>query len=161
GVDPAYLPLGAGFFLLPAHRLAGVADWSAGDFVERPDVVSGPFAIADQGDGDRLVLAANPQYADGRTAAGAYPGGGPFAHAPYLERIVFQVQAGKTTEVQALAAHAADAGFHLLPEDLPDLHATAGSAPVVTTGLRDELLAPNHAANQASGRAPPWVDHPA
>jgi len=32
---------------------------------------------------------------------------------------------------------------------------------VVTTGLRDEFLNPNHAVNHATGRAPPWLDDPA
>jgi peptide/nickel transport system substrate-binding protein len=158
GVDPAYLLLGDGLFVLPAHRLRAAGDWSA--YLARPDVVSGPFAPTGAQAGDRLVLSANPQYGDGRTAPGAYPEGGPFDHAPYLERVVFLPQAGETAEVQALLAQGADAGFHLTPDDLPDLRAAHGSAPVVTTGLRDELLLPNHGSNQATGRAPPWAGDP-
>ena len=161
GVDPAYLLLGAGLFVLPAHRLrAAGADWSHDPFLRQPDVVSGPFAVTGAVAGDHLLLTANPQYADGRAAPGAYPDGGPFTHTPYLERVVLQAQAGRTAEVQTLTAQGADAGFHLLPDDLPDLRGAAGSAPVVTTGLRDELLVPNHAANQATGRPPPWVADP-
>jgi peptide/nickel transport system substrate-binding protein len=158
GVDPAYLLLGDGLFVLPAHRLRAAGDWSA--FLARPDVVSGPFAVTSGQAGGRLVLAANPQYGGGRTAPGAYPEGGPFDHAPYLERVVFLPQAGETAEVQALVAQGADAGFHLTADDLPDLRAARGSAPVVTTGLRDEILTPNHAANPAPGRAPPWAGDP-
>jgi peptide/nickel transport system substrate-binding protein len=154
-----YVQLGASLFPLPVHRLAGVApDRLAQDgFFARPDVASGPFALAEDVPGDHLTLAANPRYADGRTAAGAYPDrDGPFQHAPDLERVVLQAAPSKTAEVQSLLAQGVDAGFHLLPDDLVDLQAAAGTAPVVTTGLRDEFLAPNDAANAAT----PWAGDP-
>jgi peptide/nickel transport system substrate-binding protein len=172
--DEAYAPyvqLGASLFPLPAHRLAGVApDGLARDgFFARPDVVSGPFALAEDVPGDHLTLAANPRYSDGRAAAGAYPDGdGPFHHAPDLERVVLQAAPSKTAELQSLLAQGVDAGFHLLPDDLVDLQAATGTAPLVTTGLRDEFLAPNHAVDAATGptqapgglgtRPPPWAD---
>jgi peptide/nickel transport system substrate-binding protein len=152
-----YVQLGASLFPLPAHRLAGVApDRLAQDgFFARPDVVSGPFALAEDVPGDHLTMAANPRYADGRAAAGAYrDGDGPFHHAPHLERVVLQAAPSKTAEVQSLLAQGVDAGFHLLPDDLVDLQAATGTAPAVTTGLRDEFLVPSHAQGL------PWADDP-
>ena len=163
-LDPAYLLLGAGMFLMPAHRLEAVAhaDWSRDPFFQRPDVVSGPYAVTDLAPADHLVMATNAQYADGRFAPAAYPDGdSPFTHGPYLDRVVLVVPAGKSAEIQALAVGAADVGFHLSPDDLPDLQGMAPLAPVVTDGLRDEFLNPNHATNRATGRAPPWMDDPA
>lgn len=160
-VYAAYVQLGAALFPLPDHRLAGVPpDALAQDaYFARPDVVSGPFTVAQDVPGDHLTLAANPRYAAGRAAAHAYPGGdGPFDHAPGLGAVVLQAAPSKTAEVQSLAAQGVDAGFHLLPDDLTDLQAAAGSAPVVTTGLRDEYLTPNPGVDAVTGQAPPWRD---
>lgn len=163
GIDAAYVQLGAGLPVLPAHRLRSIAPpaWTRADYFQRPDVVSGPFMLADVAAGDHLTLAANPQYADGRAAAGAYPDGdAPFDHAPHLGRVVVQAWPSKGAEVQALLAQGADAGFHLLPDDLADLQGATGMGPAVTTGLRDEFLNPNHVVDTATGQAPPWVDDP-
>src|SRR5262252_4391899 len=134
---PAYLLLGADMFVMPSHRLQAVAhaDWLRNGFSQRPDVVSGPFVVSDAVAADHVVFATNRQFTDGRTAAGAYPDTrSPFTHRPYLDHIVFIAPAGKTAEVQTLTARSADAGFHLLPDDLPDVQGISGSAPLVTTG---------------------------
>jgi peptide/nickel transport system substrate-binding protein len=148
--DPTYLELGAGLFLLPSHRLQREAhgDWSGSPWFQQPDVVSGPFQVSDAAPGDHLTLVANPQYSDGR------------GHGPYLQRVVVQAPPAKAAEVQALNAGAADVGFHLLPDDLQDLQAP-NAAPLVTRGLRDESLYPNHGVNRATGREPPWSGDPA
>jgi peptide/nickel transport system substrate-binding protein len=159
----SYVALGAALFPLPAHRLAGVAPGALAQdgYFARPDVVSGPFAVAQDVPGDHLTLAANPRYAAGRAAARAYPDGdGPFDHAPFLGAVVLQAAPSKTAEVQALVAQGVDAGFHLLPDDLTDLQPATGSAPVVTTGLRDDYLTPNPGVDAVTGQAPPWSDDP-
>jgi peptide/nickel transport system substrate-binding protein len=163
GVDAGYLQLGAALPVLPAHRLRSLAPatWTRDGWFQQPDVVSGPFVPAESVPGDHLTLAANPHYGDGRSADAAYPdGGGPFDHAPYLERVVLETAGSKVAEVQTLLAHGADAGFHLQPDDLGDLQGATGAAPVVTTGLRDESLNPNHGEDTATGQAPPWVADP-
>ena len=159
GAGPHYLALGAGLAVLPAHRLATLphAAWSQDAFFQHPDVTSGPFVVSEAVDGQRVVFDANPHYADGRARGGAYPGAdGPFAHAPYLERVVFQAQAGKDAMLRALRFQGADVGFHLVPADLADLRTIAGGRPLVTTGQRDEFLNPNHAA----GPTRPWTSDP-
>ena len=163
GIDAAYVVLGAALPVLPAHRLRDVAPaaWAQADYFRRPDVVSGPFTVAESVPDDHLTLAANPQYADGRADPDAYPdGGAPFDHAPSLERIVTRASASKDAEIRTLLAGGADVGFHLLPGDLANLQGASGSAPVVTTGLRDEFLNPNHGVDSATGQAPPWDDDP-
>ena len=158
GPGISYLQLGAGIVVMPAHRLRALAAarWSRDPFFQRPDVTSGPFVVADAVPDDRIVFRANPHYADGRADGGAYSEGGPFTHAAYLEAVIFQAQAGKDAMLRALRGQGVDVGFHLLPGDLADLRALTGSRPVVTTGLRDAFLNPNHAA----GPTRPWVDDP-
>jgi peptide/nickel transport system substrate-binding protein len=159
GAGAPYLPLGAGLAVMPAHRLRSLpfGSWSRDAFFQRPDVTSGPFVVSEAVTGDRVVFDANPHYADGRVRAGAYPGAdGPFAHAPYLERVVFQARAGKDALLRALRWQGADVGFHLLPGDLAELRTVTGGRPVVTTGLRDEFLNPNH----ADGPTRPWTGDP-
>ncbi|HEY4028096.1 MAG TPA: ABC transporter substrate-binding protein [Candidatus Dormibacteraeota bacterium] len=159
GIDPGYVDLGAALFVLPAHRLRSVpvATWAQDGYFRQPDVVSGPFTVAEAVPFDHLILAANPRYTGGRAARGAYlDGGAPFTHAPYLEHVVLQTPPGKSVEVQSLLAEGIDAGFHLLPDDMADLQGATGSATVVTTGLRDEFLNPNHGTNVDTGTAPPW-----
>jgi peptide/nickel transport system substrate-binding protein len=162
GVYSPYLLLGAGLYVMPAHRLRSVprSRWSQDDFFQRPDVGSGPFLVSEAAE-DHVVFAANPRYADGRNVPGAYPGGaGPFHHAPYLERVVLETQPGRDALLQALRAHGADVAFHLLPDDVHDLQGVSGAAAQVTTGLRDEFLNPNHALNRATGQPPPWLGEP-
>jgi peptide/nickel transport system substrate-binding protein len=162
-IDAGYVQLGAALPVLPAHRLRSIAPagWTQDGFFRTPDVVSGPFAPAGPAAGEHLTLSANPHYPDGRAAPGAYPDGdGHFDHAPYLQRVVLTRPASKSAEVRELLARGVDAGFHLLPDDLTDLRGATGSVPVVTTGLRDELLNPNHGVDTATGQAPPWVDEP-
>lgn len=159
GAAAPYLALGAGLAVMPSHRLASLprSAWSPDAFFQHPDVTSGPFVVSEAVDGQRIVFDANPHYADGRARSGAYPGGdGPFAHAPYLERVLFQAQAGKDALLRVLRFQGADVGFHLLPADLADLRTIAGSRPLVTTGLRDEFLNPNHLA----GPTRPWTGDP-
>ncbi len=153
---PGYLQAGAAMFVLPSHRLQSASPADLASFARRPDVVSGPFTVDEFAPDDHVVFSANPQYPDGRSARHAYPDGSvPFAHRPYLERLVFTAQSGKATELTALTTGAADLGFHLLPEDLADVQSTPAVAAVVTTGMRDEFLNPNHASGAA-----PWHDDP-
>jgi peptide/nickel transport system substrate-binding protein len=163
GVYAPYLLWGANLYVMPSHRLRALphTDWSADAFFQHPDVVSGPFLVTDADGQGRIVFAANPHYEDGRRAGGAYRSpAGPFRHAPYLEKVVFQAQAGRDALLQALRAQGADLAFHLQPDDVQGLHAVGGAAPMVSSGLRDEFLGPNQRVNSASGLSPPWVGDP-
>jgi peptide/nickel transport system substrate-binding protein len=151
GVYAPYMELGAAVFVMPAHRLRSLphSEWSQGAFFQSPDVGSGPFVVTEAAPGDHLVLDANREYAAGRHA---------HRHRPALDRLVFKAQSSKAALLNALRAGGADLGFHLAPDDLPALTGIAGSSPRSYTGLRDESLAPNHAANSATGRSPPWLN---
>jgi peptide/nickel transport system substrate-binding protein len=151
GVYAPYLELGAGLFVMPAHRLATVphSDWSQGSFFQRPDVGSGPFVVSEAATGDRLVFAANPEGGAGQQ---------PVRHRAYLDQLTFKAQSGRAALMGALRGGTADLGFHLGPEDLPALTGIATSSPVSFTGLRDESLAPNHGDNSATGQPPPWLN---
>ncbi|PZR93903.1 MAG: hypothetical protein DLM67_13145 [Candidatus Nephthysia bennettiae] len=151
GVYAPYLQLGAGLFVMPAHRLGSVprSDWSQGAFFQRPEIGSGPFVVSDAVPGDRLLFDANPEYAAGRQS---------HRHRPNLDRLLFKVQSGWSALLSALRAGSADLGFHLGPDDLPALTGIATSSPQSFSGLRDVSLAPNHGSNSATGRAPPWLD---
>ncbi len=160
GVYAPYLQMGTVMWLMPAHRLAGLnhRDWATDSFFIKPDVVSGPFSVVESVQDDRITLAPNPRFADGRSAPNAYSGGhGAFDHAPYLDKVVFKSYPAKDAMLAGLRAGETDVGFHLTTEDLAGLRSLSGSHTVLTTGLRDEFLNPNHGANTETGKAPPWV----
>jgi peptide/nickel transport system substrate-binding protein len=150
GLFPAIEVLGPRARLLPARRLASIpeAAWPGDPFFQRPDVVSGPFAVKDEVAGRLIDLAANPAYAAGR------------AHAAWLDGITYRFYNGKASMIAGLQAGEADVGFHLLPGDATELRGIARSRTVVTTSLQGEFLSPNHGANTATGRPPPWSGDP-
>lgn len=160
GVYAGYLQMGAGLYVMPAHRLQPVprAQWPAAYFL-RPDVVSGPFGVAEVAP-DHVTFSPNPGYSAGRSA----PGGssargprGPFDHQPYVSQVVLRVYPSRDAEVAAVAGGEVDLAFHLGATDLGLLQSLPSSTPLNDPGLRDEFLNPNHAANAATGREPPWV----
>jgi peptide/nickel transport system substrate-binding protein len=162
GVYGPYLQMGPMFWVMPQHRMQAVPHraWAADPFFAQPDAGSGPFSVAEVVPDQRMTFLPNPHYADGRSAAGAYTGrGGPgyFAHAPYLDRLVYRVYPSRTALLAGVKAGETDLAFGLGPEDLHDLMGFSGSAPVVSTGLRTEFLNPNHGVNTATGQPPPWV----
>jgi len=150
GLYPGLEVLGPRARLLPARRLASipVASWPTDPFFQHPEVVSGPFAARGGVGGRLLELAANPGYASGR------------AHGPWLDGITYRFYNGKAAMIAGLQAGEADVGFHLQPGDAVELRGTARSATVVTPSLQGEFLSPNHGANTASGRPPPWNGDP-
>lgn len=158
-----YLLLGPAMALLPEHRLSSLppAEWARSGYFQRPDVVSGPFEVAESVPDRQIVLAANPRYPDGRSRARAYRESAPFTHAAYLDRIVYRVFPSKDALLQAAAGGAVDAAFGLGPEDVGTVGGYAGMRPDVHTGLRDEFLNPNHDVNTATGKPPPWAGDPA
>jgi peptide/nickel transport system substrate-binding protein len=162
GVYGPYLQMGPVFWVMPQHRLQAVPHraWFADPFFAKPDAGSGPFSVSEVVPEQRITFVPNPHYADGRSAAGAYSGrGGPgyFAHAPYLDRLVYRAYPSRTALLAGVRAGETDLAFGLGADDLHDLLGFSGSAPVVSTGLRTEFLNPNHGVNTATGQAPPWV----
>jgi peptide/nickel transport system substrate-binding protein len=163
GAYAPYLQLGPVMWVMPKHRLGAIkhAAWRTDPFFIQPDVASGPFTVSEVVPDDRITLAANPHYGDGRSEPGAYPnrGGAPAyaAHGPYLDRVVFKTYASKPAMLAGLRAGETDLGFHLSPADIPDLKAMSGAAPVTATGLRGEFLNPNHGLNTQTRTYPPWA----
>ncbi len=153
-----YLQLGPAMTLLPAHRLAQLPhnEWPASGYFRQPDVVSGPFTVAQVVPESQIVFAANPHYAEGRSAPGAYSERAPFFHAPYVDRIVYRLYPSKNALLSGLRAGELEAGFGLGPEDASTAGSFAGVQADVHSGLRDESLNPNHDLNTATGKPPPW-----
>jgi peptide/nickel transport system substrate-binding protein len=151
GVYAPYLEIGAALFVMPAHRLRAVphAQWSQDSFFQRPDVGSGPFAVLDAVPGNQIVFQANPRYSTRGLA---------HRHVPNLDRLLFKAQTGKPALLTALSSGGADLAFHLSPNDLPTVTGIATSSALVSYGLRDESLRPNHAENSGSGQPPPWLN---
>lgn len=157
-----YLQLGAAMTLLPAHRLAQLphSQWSASAYFQQPDVVSGPFTVNQVVPESQIAFAANPHYADGRSAPNAYGEPAPFVHAPYLDRVVYRLYPSKDALLSGLHAGEVEVGFGLGLEDAATVNGFARVRADVHTGLRDESLNPNHDLNTATGKAPPWVGDP-
>jgi peptide/nickel transport system substrate-binding protein len=151
GVYAPYLELGAALFVLPAHRLASVptAQWAEAAFFQRPDVASGPFVVSQASAGTTILFDANPEYFAGEQT---------HRRRPALDHLAYTVLSGKAAVIAALRKGDADLAFHLDPDDLPALTGMPSSSSRTYEGLRDESLAPNHAANSASGVAPPWLN---
>lgn len=157
-----YLQLGPVMWVMPKHRLETLKrrEWRTDRFFLAPDVASGPFTVSEVVPDDRITLAANPHYADGRSAPGAYPSRGTPAyanHGPYLDKVVFKAYASKPAMLAGLKAGETDLGFHLSPADVADLKGMSGAAPVAAPGLRGEFLNPNHSINTQTKAYPPWV----
>lgn len=136
-IYPAYaLLFGA---IAPAHRLASVdpARLPADPYWKKPDVVSGPFTLADA-PGDRYVLQRNPRYADGR------PGAPLLGHLAHLERLTFQGYATKQEELAALKAGEIVAALDLNERDLATA-STLGERLLAVPGLSYEQVTLNRA----------------
>jgi peptide/nickel transport system substrate-binding protein len=160
GVYAPYLQLGPVMWVMPKHRLQGVPHgaWLGDPFFAKPDVVSGPFLPADVARDDHVTFRANPHYADGRSAPGAYSDPRAYlTHAPYLDKVVYKVYGSRDAMLNGLKVGETDVGFHFSAGDLPDLKSLSGSRTSITAGLRQEFLNPNHGSNSATGKAPPWT----
>ncbi len=153
-VYPPYLLLFP--VILPAHRLAGIDPARLADdpYWSRPDVVSGPFQVADAS-GDRFVLVRNPHYAEGRAGMPV------LGHAAHLDRLVFQGFATKSAEEAALQAGDVDVALELNERDLDVARRIAGArlSPVpslayeqVTFNLDDPLFKSDRALVDALAR---------
>ncbi len=123
--------------IVPAHRLASIdpAKLPTDGYWAKPDVVSGPFTVADA-PGDRYVLQRNPRYAEGRTDM-EYLG-----HLAHLDRLVFQGYATKQEELAALKAGEIMAALDLNERDL-DTAAAIGGRLLAVPGLSYEQVTLN------------------
>ncbi len=103
---------------LPAHLFVGddltqIDDYDFAQLVDHefnswPAVVSGPFILQEWKRGERIVLARNERYWQGK---------------PHLEGIVAQVLAGQAALVQQLKSRQIDIGADIEPHYLPALEA--------------------------------------
>jgi peptide/nickel transport system substrate-binding protein len=161
GVYAPYLQLGPVMWVMPKHRLEKIdhGAWTGDAFFAKPDVVSGPFQPTEVVADDHITYSANPHYADGRAAAGAYNDRthAYFTHTPYLDKVVYKSYSSRDAMLNGLKAGETDVGFHLSAADVADLKSLTGSRTDVYAGLRQEFLNPNHGTNTATGKAPPWL----
>ncbi len=150
-IVPGYLDLFPA--ILPAHRLAQVpVDRLSQDaYFSRPDVISGPYKIADLIADDHLTLVRNEAWSQGRAG-----------RRPHLDSILFRIY----PEVGQLLA-AARAGEVDVALEIPDDQLGALSNVGSMTVDRQAALAYwqitfNQAdPNPQTGQAPPWKNDPA
>jgi peptide/nickel transport system substrate-binding protein len=152
---PAYRSLLSA--VLPRHRLQDVApDKLAADpYWTRPDVVSGPFTVAEM-TADHVTLRRNPHYPDGRSAM---PVGG---HPAYPDQVVFRALPSRQAVLAAVEAGDVQVAIDLTERELSTVARLSGVRTVLAPSLAYEQVSLNQAdPNPGTGRTPPWVGDPA
>jgi peptide/nickel transport system substrate-binding protein len=147
GIYAPYLLLGL-TPVQPMHVLQGVphANWhTAPYFTQKPTVSSGPYMVQNfvAGSSAQVVMVPNPHYADGRGGA-SY-----FAHAPYLDRLIYKIYGDKPAQINALRTGDTDAGLDLIANDLPALQSITQDSTVNSIGLLSEFVVFNTSNNEA------------
>lgn len=136
-VYPGYLLLfGA---VLPSHRLAAIDPRAlpTDGYWQKPDVVSGPFTVADAVAGDHFTLQRNPRYADGRSGQAL------LARAAHLEKLVFKAYSTKSSLVAAAKAGDVDLALDLAERDVPTIAGFTDARVQLVPQLSYEQLALN------------------
>ena len=131
-----------GFTPVPEHVLTSVkhADWATNSyFTTNPTATSGPYMVQNftPGPAAQVVMVPNPNYADGRSGAQF------FAHAPYLDKLIYKIYGDKPSQIAGLKSGDSDLGLDLIAKDLPALQGISGYTTVAATGLLDEFLTIN------------------
>ncbi|MDQ6742602.1 MAG: ABC transporter substrate-binding protein, partial [Candidatus Dormibacteraeota bacterium] len=143
--------------ILPRHRLAQVpASQLARDgYWLKPDVVSGPFTLLQAGD-DRLTLARNDRYADGRQGMSF------LGHRAYADRIVFRGYPTRQALLAATKAGDVQAASDLSERELPTVGRLSGVRVTLASALQYEQVSFNQGSVDAGvGGQPPWSGDPA
>jgi len=149
-IYPKYLDLFPA--VLPQHRLAGISPAELGDdpFWSLPDVVSGPFKIADVIPDDHVTLVRNDAWSQGRSG-----------RRPHLDRILYKVYPDSGQLISA-----AKAGQLALALEIPDEQlAGLGKVGEMTIEHQSQLAYEQVTFNQAdpnpmTGHPPPWKGDP-
>lgn len=143
--------------VLPQHRLAGVtSDRLAADpFWTRPDVVSGPFALAEM-TADHITLRRNPRYAGGRLEM-------PFlGHNAYADEVILRGLPTRQAILAEVKAGGVQAAIDLTERELSTVARLADVRVSLAPALAYEQVSLNQTApNPGTGRTPPWVGDPA
>lgn len=141
-------------FLLPKHRLGGtdLSRLASDPYWARPDVVSGPFQVAEVAAGDHIAFTPNPHYPDGR---------GPSGHRAHLDSLVFRAYATKQALLAGMKAGEVDAPLGLAEHDLDTVAEMSGLQVKLSPVLQYEQISFNQASpNPATGAPPPWSGDP-
>jgi len=149
-IYPKYLDLFPA--VLPQHRLAGISPAELGDdpFWSLPDVVSGPFKIADVIPDDHVTLIRNDAWSQGRSG-----------RRPHLDRILYKVYPDAGQLISA-----AKAGQVALALEIPDEQlAGLGKVGELTVEHQSQLAYEQVTFNQAdpnpmTGHPAPWKSDP-
>ena len=133
---------GMGFTPVPSHVLSSVqhADWATNSyFTTNPTATSGPYMVQNftPGPAAQVVMVPNPNYAAGRAGAQF------FAHAPYLDKLIYKIYGDKPSQIAGLKSGDSDLGLDLIAKDLPALQSISNYRTDVATGLQDEFLTLN------------------
>ena len=137
------------FSPVPQHVLVNVkaADWATADyFVKLPTATSGPYMVQNftPGPAAQVVMVPNPHYADGRSGAPF------FAHAPYLDKLIYKIYGDKPAQIAGLKSGDTTLGLDLIANDLPALTGISGYTTENATGLLNEFLALNLSTNNGT-----------
>jgi peptide/nickel transport system substrate-binding protein len=154
-IYPAY----RGLFpaVLPRHRLGQVnaSQLSQDGYWRKPDVVSGPFTLAQVGD-DRLTLARNAQYGQGRQGM-AFLG-----HPAYADRVVFKAYPTRQALLAAVKAGDVQVAGDLSERELPTIARLTDVRVALASALQYEQVSFNQGTVDPSvGGTPPWSGDPA
>ena len=143
--------------ILPRHRLAQVppSQLARDGYWLKPDVVSGPFTLLQTGD-DRLTLARNVRYADGRQGMTF------LGHRAYADRVVFRAYPTRQALLAAAKAGDVQAATDLSERELSTVARLTGVRVTLASALQYEQVSFNQApVDPRVGGSPPWNGDPA
>ena len=150
GVYPEYLTLFPA--VLPLHRLGDIppARLASDSFWNRPDVVSGPYRIAELVPDEHITLARNEAWSAGR--------GG---RRPHLDTIIYKVYPDAAALVAAARTGELDMALEIPESELKGLTSSGKLVAHYRPALAYEQVTLNQAdPNPLTGKPPVWKDDP-
>lgn len=150
-IYPSYLDLFPA--VLPQHRLADIdpSQLATDPYWSRPDVVSGPFQIADLVPDDHVTLVRNNAWSQGRSG-----------RRPHLDGIIYKIYPESGQLIDAARTGQVSLALEIPDEQLAGLGNTGAASLEYRSQLAYEQVTFNQAnPNPLTGQPPPWKNDPA